>query len=478
MNLRQSSRGLTPGCAIAMVLVLQFSARISTAQDQPAQPPKPADPHAGHHMPEQKKEDTAAPPPQDHSQMHDHEQMAGMKHDAGMNEAGMFLMNMASGTSMNPLSWRMPMLMPRLGSWSLMLMGQAFLVETQQSGPRGADKFYSSNWGMIAAEHRLGRGSFMLQSMLSLDPATITHQSYPLLFQTGETAYGLPLVDRQHPHDFVMSIGVQYARPLGENTMLQLYYAPVGDPALGPVAFPHRASAFELPQATLGHHWQDSTHIADNVATVALKHKWVRLEASGFHGAEPDENRWNIDWGSMDSYSARFSIFPAKNWMAQVSAGRLTRPERQAEGDVVRATASLHYTRPASDGNAWSTSLIWGRNHDTASRHNLNSYLLESVYPVTKKDFITGRVELVDKDELFADDAALEHRLEHSAGSTFRVQAYTLGYTRDIATFSKIEAGIGGNITSYAIPSAIKPFYGDHPWGANLYLRFRLKPGS
>ena len=209
-------------------------------------------------------------------------------------------------------------------------------------GPRGADKFYSSNWGMIAAEHRLGRGSFMLQSMLSLDPATITHQSYPLLFQTGETAYGLPLVDSQHPHDFVMSIGVQYARPLAENTMLQLYYAPVGDPALGPVAFPHRASALELPQATLGHHWQDSTHIADNVATVALKHKWVRLEASGFHGAEPDENRWNIDWGSMDSYSGRLSIFPTKNWMAQVSAdvspGRSARRRATSFAPLLRST--------------------------------------------------------------------------------------------------------------------------------------------
>ena len=117
-----------------MVLVLQFSARISIAQDQPAQPPKAADPHAGHHMPEQKNEDTAVQPPHDHSQMQGHDQMAGMNHDAGMNEAGMFLMNMASGTSMNPLSWRMPMLMPRLGSWSLMLMGQAFLVDTQQSG--------------------------------------------------------------------------------------------------------------------------------------------------------------------------------------------------------------------------------------------------------------------------------------------------------------------------------------------------------
>jgi len=152
-------------------------------------------------------------------------QMPGMNH-GDMNEAGMFLMSMASGTSMNPESWRMPMLMPRLGSWNLMVMGQAYLVETQQSGPRGGDKFYSPNWGMLSAEHKLGGGSFMLQSMFSLDPATITHESYPLLFQTGETAYGVPLTDAQHPHDFFMSLGLHYARPLGENTMLQLSYAP------------------------------------------------------------------------------------------------------------------------------------------------------------------------------------------------------------------------------------------------------------
>ena len=34
-------------------------------------------------------------------------------------------------------------------------------------------------------------------------------------------------------------------------SLVDLYYAPVGDPALGPVAYPHRASAMEIPQATL-----------------------------------------------------------------------------------------------------------------------------------------------------------------------------------------------------------------------------------
>jgi len=421
-------------------------------------------PHAGHQMP--------APGAQKAAAAHDHSQMG---HGDGMNEAGMYLMTMNSGTAVAPKSWPMPMLMPKLGSWNTMIMGQAFLVDTQQSGPRGGDKLYSPNWIMASGVHKLGRGSFMLQTMFSLDPATVTKQSYPLLFQTGETAYGAPLVDAQHPHEFFMGIGVHYARPLGESTMLQLYYAPVGDPALGPVAFPHRASAMELPQATLGHHLQDSTHIASNVATVAIRHNWLRLEASGFHGTEPDEKRWNIDWGAMNSYAGRVSIFPSNNWMAQFSAGRLANPEQLHPGDVLRTTASLHYTRPSGGGNAWSTSLIWGRNHNVAGKQNLNSYLLETLYPVTKKNFFAARAELVDKNELFANDHELEEEVAERFGSTFRIQAYTVGYTRDVDLFSSVQTGIGANVSAYAMPSALHPYYGEHPWGVSVFLRVRLK---
>ena len=69
-----------------------------------------------------------------------------------------------------------------------------------------------------------------------------------------------------------------------------LYFAPVGDPALAPVAFPHRVSAMELPRATLSHHLQDSTHIANEVVTGGIIRDSFRIEASGFHGAEPNEN--------------------------------------------------------------------------------------------------------------------------------------------------------------------------------------------
>ena len=403
----------------------------------------------------------------------DHGDMAGMP-GMQMNPAEQLLMDQASGTSMNPTAGRMPMLMKYASDWRLMFMGQAFVLETQQTGSRGGDKFYAPNWFMGMATRSFAGGTLQLESMLSLDPATITERRYPELFQTGETAFGKPIADGQHPHDLIMSLGVNWARSLNEDTTLELYYAPVGDPALGPVAFPHRTSASELPQAPLGHHWQDSTHIANNVVTAAVKYRIVRLEASGFYGSEPNENRWNIDFGPVNSWATRLSIFPSDRWMAQVSVGRLTRPERQTPGDIVRSTASLHYSVPMQ-GATWASSFIWGRNHDLLSERNLNSYLLESVLPVSRKNFLTGRAELVDKDELFANNPELEDELARSVGSTFRIGAYTLGYTRDIASWEHAVAGIGVNLTGYTLPSAIKPYYGDHPAAVDVFARFRLK---
>ncbi len=389
-------------------------------------------------------------------------QMPGMQMDA----AGQLLMDQASGTSMNPGATRMPMLMKSVADWRLMFMGQAFVVDTQQTGPRGGDKFYSANWFMGMAAHSFAGGALQLETMLSLDPATITARRYPELFQTGETAFGKPIVDGQHPHDFLMSLGVNWARSLNEHTVLELYYAPVGDPALGPVAFPHRTSASEIPQAPLGHHWQDSTHIANNAVTAALKLNIVRFEASGFYGSEPNENRWNIDFGPINSWSTRLSVFPSDRWMAQVSVGRLSRPERQTPGDVVRSTASLHYTLPVRAA-AWASSFVWGRNHDILSKSNSNAFLLESVLPITGRDYLTGRAELVDKNELFADGPL--------NGTAFRIGAYMLGYTRDVATFDHLIAGLGLNVTGYTLPAAIQPVYGGHPAGVNLFARFRLK---
>lgn len=401
------------------------------------------------------------------------ESMLGMNR-ADENAASDFLMSQASGTSVNPQSTPMEMLSRTFGSWNLMFHGLVFLVDVQQTGPHGSDKLFSANWFMGMAGHTAGKGSVMFRAMVSLDPATVTQRRYPLLFQTGETAYGKPIVDGQHPHDLFMELAVEYARPISEKTMVNFYFAPVGDPALGPAAFPHRVSAAELPQATLAHHLQDSTHIANEVFTFGVRHGIVRWEASGFHGSEPNENRWNIDHGAIDSWATRLTLMPSPNWVGQVSLGRLNKPEALEPGDVVRSTASITYNRPFETGN-WASSVIWGRNHKISGHRNLNSYVAESVLQFQHKNYLTGRIELVDKDELFGDQPQIEARLEQTTGSTFRIGAYTLGYTRDLDLIPGLVTGVGGNFTVYSTPPAIKSFYGGHPAGFMIYLRFRLK---
>ena len=395
-----------------------------------------------------------------------------------MNAASMDLMNVASGTSVNPQAWPMPMLTTSFGHWNATFMAEAFVVDTQQSGPRGGDKLYSPNWFMTSLEHRAGKnGAIQIDLMLSLEPATITSRSYPLLFQTGETAYGKPLFDAQHPHNLLMGLGLHYVRTVAAYTILEIYVAPVGDPALGPTAYPHRASAMELPEAPISHHWQDSTHVADDVVTLGLSYKKVRLEASGFYGSEPGENRWTVSGGPINSWSSRLWFFPTRNWAGQISAGRIAHPEQLEPGDQVRTTASLEYTKPMQ-GDSWASSLIWGRTHSTATGRNLNSYLAESVLPVRRRNFITGRIELVDKDELFAAQPAIEQTLDVTYGSTFRIGEYTIGYTRDVDLFRSVETGIGANFSAYSLPGAIKPYYGDHPVGGNIFVRFRLRPAA
>ena len=401
---------------------------------------------------------------------------SSMNMNQEMSAAGSFLMRESSGTAFQPSAWPMPMLMTEVGHWRLMWMAQGFLVETQQSGPRGGDKLYSTNWGMLGATHRLGGGSIMLRSMVSLEPATVTERRYPLLFQTGETAFGQPIVDGQHPHDLFMEVSVQYARPLGENAVWNVYYAPVGDPALGPVAYPHRASAMEIPQATLGHHWEDSTHIADNVVTAGVTYKKVRLEASGFYGREPNENRWNFDFGPIDSWATRFSVYPGANWAGQVSVGRLRHPEEFHAGDIVRTTASIEYVRPMRGGNSWATSLIWGQDYKTDEQQAVNAVTAETVVPFSRKNFLTGRYEWSQRDELFANNPSLAAQVTRETGHpAFQVNAFTAGYTRDIDWLRHVQTGVGANLSTYVIDAALQPYYGAHPWGVNVFVRFRLR---
>jgi len=394
------------------------------------------------------------------AQMEGHD-MPGMQMTT--NATSDFLMRQASGTSMNPASAPEHMLMTDHDDWMLMLHGLAFVSQVSQSGPRGDDKLFSTNWIMGMASRPLGGGQLMLRSMLSLEPVT-AHGNYPELFQTGETAGGRPIIDAQHPHDFFMELAAEYAHPITKSTIGYIYVAPFGDPALGPVAYPHRASASEIPQATLGHHVQDSTHIAGSVLTIGAQSGMFGYAFSGFHGQEPDENRWDVDTGAIDSWSARVTFDPTPNWSGQISTGHLKHPEATEPGDIQRTTASVSYS-----AGTLNTSLIFGHNKKSIGRAT-SSWLAESVLQFGERNYVTGRAEIVDKDELFADRGVPS--LASIPNASFRIDALTLGYSRDVLRTNSIAGALGANVTGYRIPAAIKHDYGS-PHSFYLFVRLR-----
>lgn len=415
-------------------------------------------------------------PEQQQDKKTQNQQHSGMQMDMGMESDSLVqetLHRSTSGTSAEPNSTPMPMLMTTKGKWKLMFHANAFLNVEQQSGPRGADKVFSTNWFMPMAQRDLGPGQLTLRFMASLEPGTITGRYYPELFQQGETAFGRPIVDGQHPHDFIMELAAIYDLKLRKDTLLSFYFAPMGDPAMGPTAYPHRASASEDPIASLGHHLQDSTHIADDVITVGLTHKSFRIEASGFHGREPDEQRWDLDSGKIDSWSTRFSINPAQNWSMQYSVAHLTSPEAlHPDEDIRRMTTSVMYNRPLPHGN-WASTLLWGRNINLPNDLVWNSYLAESTLRFAEKNYVWGRIENVDRtDELLLGKSIEPPGFQESIVG--RVQAYTAGYDRDFDLVPHLATALGAQVTWYGVPDSLKPIYGSHPVGAVVFWRFRL----
>jgi hypothetical protein len=379
-----------------------------------------------------------------------------------------------AGTDAEASSTPIKMLTFVRGGWTMMLHGEAFLNEIQQTGPRGADKLFSTNWIMAMLQHRSGKNEVTFRTMLSLEPATITGRFYPELFEQGETAFGRPIVDGQHPHDFFMELAALYDYRPSDRTLISLYVAPMGDPALGPLAYPHRASASEDPLAPLGHHLQDSTHIASDVITAGLAYGKFHWEASGFHGREPDELRWNVNHGKIDSWSTRATINPSVDWSFQFSIGRLHSPEAlQPADDVRRMTASVLYNRPLGKGN-WASMLLWGRNQSLLDGNVGNSYLAESTLRFKRSNAVWTRIENVDRtNELVLGANPLPPGFVERYFT--RVQAYSVGYDRDLAHWLHVATAIGGEFSWYGVPADLDSIYGSHPCGVVLFLRLRAE---
>jgi hypothetical protein len=375
---------------------------------------------------------------------------------------------MGSGTSWLPDSSPMYSGMTSAARWGFMFHGNVFAGQDWFSSDRGSQRFISVNSVMAMAWHPLASGEFMARVMLSVEPAAVGKRGYPLILQTGETANGEPLHDRQHPHDLFMELAVLYSLPISDGLALQLYVAPAGEPALGPTAYPHRISSISDPFAPIGHHWQDSTHIAFGVLTFGVFTRQLKLEGSWFNGREPDEDRWDLDLRAPDSYSVRLTWNPSESWSLQGSYGYLPSPEPDHTSiSLQRTTTSASYNaRTGMEGN-WASTFVFGLNVESEGPAT-PSFLLETNWNLDGHHVLYGRAEYVRKT---GHDLVLGEELDTTA---FDLGAVGLGYVYYLGPVAALSPGIGVRGTLGLVEGALDGAYGTQfPLGGMLFLQLR-----
>ena len=254
----------------------------------------------------------------------------------------------ASGTSWQPDASRHEGVHLSSGKWAFMLHATLNGVYDSQEGPRGASKGFASGMVMGVAKRAFDDGDVLqFRGMLSPDPL-MGPSGYPLLLATGETADGkTPLVDRQRRHDLSMELSASYSHRLSDRDSVFVYGGLPGEPAFGPPAFMRRLSIMDSPEAPISHHWLDSTHITFGIVTAGVILGNVKVEASRYHGREPDQHRYDIEVGALESRAVRLSWNPTRTLSLQGSWTRQISPEQlDPTQNETKYSASAIYTFP------------------------------------------------------------------------------------------------------------------------------------
>lgn len=402
-----------------------------------------------------------------HDQHADHEmKTVPMSHAFSLN---LPMNRNGSGTGWLPDGSPMYGYMLHSKKWMYMIHGNIFIRYNSQDisnkGTRGDSKVDAPNWFMAMGQRKVGeRGLFRFSTMFSLDPL-FGGEGYPLLFQTGETFEGQPLVDRQHPHNLFSELSVAYTHSIAGDLDAFVHLAYPGEPALGPVAFMHRPSSLNNTDSPLGHHWQDATHITFGVATLGFRYKIFKVDGSIFTGREPGEGRYGFDKPAFDSYSYRLTANPSPSLSFQVSRAFIKSPEAaHPEEDVKRTTGSaVHSLALRGDNRSLNSTFVWGYN-DRGEDHKEHSFTLESNLQLDRFA-LYGRYENIEKS---ADELLLDQFEEHEL---FAIQALTIGLNYTVWKQWKTNFALGAQGSLYVAEDALDPVYGNNPMSVEVYLR-------
>jgi hypothetical protein len=387
------------------------------------------------------------------------------QHDMPTGALGLRMTRLGSGTAWLPDESPMRAFLLRGGGWHVMVHGNVFVGYDYQGTDAGEEQLISPNWLMGMASRPLGGGHLRARAMLSLEPLTVGKDGYPLLLQSGEQVDGRSLVDRQHPHDLIMEAATAYEHDVTDRFAFQLYGALAGEPALGPVAFPHRPSANTDPLAPLSHHWQDSSHITFGVLTAGVFTRNAKLEGSWFNGREPDDERYDLDLRAFDSASGRLTFNPNPHWSLQASAGYLASPEElEPDVSVVRTTASAMHAQRFGQRH-WTSTIAWGRN-TPADGPATDSLLAESVLDLDAFGATFARAEYVMKS---GHDLALDPTMEDE---TFAIAAASIGHTHPVLREAGLVTSLGIRGSAAVIDPDLESRYGTrYPLGVMAYVQ-------
>jgi hypothetical protein len=260
---------------------------------------------------------------------------------------------------------------------------------------------------------------------------------------------------------------------LGSSNTLKLSFAPRGESTDGPIAYMHRESARDDPDAPLGHHvGQDVGHISSTVLGAQLTLGEVIVEASAFNGDEPQPTKVNLPLGTLNSEALRvtYAFQPDHRVMASVAHVNQQDPTYPGTTSATRLSTSL-YDRFSLAGGSLDHSLIVGWIARYPNSTALTSFLDEAVWQRGSSD-VWERVEVLQR---LASELAIPSAPSAGNADDRRwVSALTLGYTHWTDLNRGLQFGLGTSLTLDVIPSDWATAYGSRtPLTARLIIQLR-----
>ena len=338
----------------------------------------------------------------------------------------------------------------------LQFHGNAFAAFVDQNTLRGGSELQSTAWLMSSYTHAIDDAALGARVMLTLDPLTLGDCGYARLAigQLGvcdDRAFD----DRVGAHPFLMDVSA-HGTLLLDRATLSVRAGLVGEPALGPTSYMHRASAQFDPALPLTSFDLNPAHIANGFATVGVARGRFSLEMSAFNSDHGDDDLYDLDPGAFNSFAARAGVRIGVANHLRISAGRLDSVQGGAHaghsgisGDTRIVTLSLEGENSVR-GTPVTTTFAWGRQR--AGGIGTNAFLAEALVQHGRHalSLRTESLQSVEQDVsiVILPDGSHDHDITSHVVATHEIGA---SWSLRLARLFNVQgrAGVRGSVTFF-----------------------------